>query len=331
MKKNFITYLLFVLCSVSVFGQNLPSLLIDNVSTQFSDVSLPYWLKAGQTINIGTNAQSVSILEFTVNGSNLEFSQTIALKTAQTVPANKVWKIEAIGLKSENSAIPASTFIGSGTSSSSTASLPTIFQSPKKFETPGTYSWTVPPGVTSICIEAWSGGGGGGGSAATNAAYEAYPGGGGGGGGYAYQCFTVVQGTVYDVNIGAGGQGAKNSTSDGLSGGSSSVGNLIQVIGGEGGKKLSASITGGNGGLGGYSSNNTFTITGSNGANGGYSFNGDGKGGNGANGGDGGVINMSTCVGVIGNIPSGGGSGAKCSGNTAIGGYGARGQIYIYW
>ena len=40
---------------------------------------------------------------------------------------------------------------------------------------------------------------------------------------------------------------------------------------------------------------------------------------------------MSTCVGVIGNIPSGGGSGAKCSGNTAIGGYGARGQVYIYW
>ncbi len=320
MKKNFITYLLFVLCSLSVFGQNLPSLLIDNVSTQFSDVSLPYWLKAGQTINIGTNAQSVSILEFTVNGSNLEFSQTIALKTAQTVPANKVWKIEAIGLIGQNSAIPLSYSISSSGSGSSSTSLPTIFQSPKKFETPGTYNWKVPPGVTSICVEVWGAGGGG----ASN--YGSILSGGGGGGGYGYQCYTVVPGTNYIVTIGSGGSGGVNGFCGG-NGGASSFENLISASGGSGGVSITAycGTTNSAGGIGGYSVN-TFNATGSNGSNG----SAGGSGGNGGNGGNGGVVVSGN--GTAGNAPGGGGSsGIGSSSNSATGGNGARGQVYIYW
>ena len=92
MRNSLFSFLLVISSSVSIFGQNLPSLIIDNVSTQFSEISLPYWLKAGQTINIGTNVQSVSILEFTVNESNLMFSQTIALKMNKQFQLTKYGK-----------------------------------------------------------------------------------------------------------------------------------------------------------------------------------------------------------------------------------------------
>jgi hypothetical protein len=322
MRNTLITYLLFIICSISALGQNLPSLLIDNLSTQFSESSLPYWLKAGQTINIGNNAQSVSIIEFTINGVNLEFTQIITLTTAQTVPANKVWKIEAIGLIAANSSIPSSIFSGSGTSSSA-ASLPTIFQSPKKFEIPGTYNWTVPPGITSICIEVWSGGGGGGGASYGGLA------GGGGGGGYAYQCFTVVPGTTYSVNVGSGGTAGTSVSTDGTSGGNSSFGNLVVVTGGAGGGKNSGGANDGIGGLGGNSSS-TFAIPGNNGSNGTWSATApsNGNGGNGANGGNGGKT-IVVGSGQPGDAPGGAGSGGRNAG--ANGGAGARGQVYIYW
>jgi hypothetical protein len=130
--KNYIFTLIVVLgCTITVLGQNSPSLLIDSVSPQFSNVSLPYWLKTGQTINIGTNAKSVSILEFTVNGTALEFSQAVALNSSQIVPVNKVWKIEGIGLVELNTSMPSSS-TSLGGFPNSVAQLPTIFQSPKK-------------------------------------------------------------------------------------------------------------------------------------------------------------------------------------------------------
>ena len=70
------------------------------------------------------------------------------------------------------------------------------------FETPGRYTWIVPPGVTSISVMAVGAGGGGaigyignGGSAN-----------GGGGGGYAYMYnYSVTPGTGYTIQVGAGG------------------------------------------------------------------------------------------------------------------------------
>ena len=289
--KNYIFTLVIALgCVFSALGQNTPSLLIDNVSTQFSNVSLPYWLKAGQTIDIGTNAKSVSILEFTVNGTALEFSQAVALTSSQTVPANKVWKIEGIGLIDTNISLPSSSTTLGG--ANSVALLPSIFQSPKKFETPGTYNWKVPPGVTSICVEVWGGGGSG--------CFYGSGSGGGGGGGYGYQCFTVIPGTNYIVSVGG-------------TNGTSSVGALISATGGLNGNLSNT------GGLGGTSSA-TFNIAGGN--------SGGSTGGNGGNGGDGGkLFCQSSCSTNAGSIPGGGGSGPY----NYDGGTGARGQVYIYW
>jgi len=61
-------------------------------------------------------------------------------------------------------------------------------------------SWTAPPGVTRVLIEAWGAGGGGGGGSQSGT-------GGGGGGGGAYQrgIVVVTPGTTYDVVLGVGG------------------------------------------------------------------------------------------------------------------------------
>lgn len=322
MKNYLFTLITLLSCTITVLSQNSPSLIIDNISTQFSNVSLPYWLKAGQTINLGTNAKSLSILEFTVNGTALEFSRAVSLNSVQTVPANKVWKIEGIGLVESNISLPTSTST-TGSSTASVAQLPTIFQSPKKFETPGTYNWKVPPGVTSICIEVWGAGGGG------SYGGGGYSGGGGGGGGYGYQCFTVVSGTNYLVTVGAGGIE--------ISGGNSSVGSLLTAFGGSQGTVTSTNGIGGVGGNATSNSSGLYLYDGGNGGNGIF-YNGNlnsstslggngGIGGNGSPGGIGKTNSGGTSGGGNGTALGGGGGGGFYS----SGGSGARGQVYIYW
>ena len=66
----------------------------------------------------------------------------------------------------------------------------------QEFTTPGTYSWTAPAGVTSVCVVAVGGGGGAG----------LYNGGGGGGGALAYKNnISVTPGQSYTVIVGAAG------------------------------------------------------------------------------------------------------------------------------
>lgn len=325
MKKTITVSLLLYVTILT--AQNSTSLVIDNISNQFSNISLPYWLKSGQTIDLGTNAKSVSIIEFTVNGIALEFSQVISLTSVQTVPQNKVWKIEGIGEILQNSFIPPSNGLSSsGASYSSTSNLPTIYQSPLKYDVPGTYNWQVPPGITFVCIEVW--GGGGGGANVTNNQNS----GGGGGGGYGYQCFNVLSGTSYTITVGGGG-------SSSLSGGSSSVGSLISASGGSPGSFATNCISA-SGGTGG-TSNASFNIVGGTGGIGtgcpatfdGIGFGGKGgKGGNGGNGG--GPVDWGS-NGSPGIAPGGGGGGvytAPLINNTPrLGGPGARGQVIIYW
>jgi hypothetical protein len=86
-----------LLCSNLLFAQNDPILLIDNDTVSMkSGLSLPYWLKAGQTIALGTNVKSASVVEFTIDSNELQFSNIISVKSLQTVPTGKAWKIEAI-------------------------------------------------------------------------------------------------------------------------------------------------------------------------------------------------------------------------------------------
>jgi hypothetical protein len=330
MRNNIFTFLLFLSCSISIFGQNLPSLLIDNVSTQFSNVSLPYWMKAGQTINIGTNAKSVSILEFTVNGSSLEFSQAISLTSLQTVPSNKVWKVEAIGLAELNTLIPSFYGLSNSSTTTSSSNLPTIYQSPLKYETPGTYNWKVPPGISVVCIEVW--GGGGGGPGVNLAGHHSA---GGGGGGYGYGCFTVVEGATYSVVVGGGGGAPSPPVGPATNGGTSSVGTLIYATGGTagGGPSNSSNCSGMTGGVGG-TSNGTYSINGQNGGNSMPCSSLSGNGGNGGNGGIGGAGIYAQGTGTPGLNPGGGGSGSLNSPTGAtlrLGGYGGNGKVVIYW
>ena len=323
---TFVLIIFFFLRSNS-YAQKTPSLIIDSTEIQFTDVSLPFWLKSGQSVGLGVNAKIVSVLEFTVNGTALDFSRVLTLTNKQTVPTNKAWKIEGIGL---NKVDTLTSFgppqILSNSSTNNSGNIPFILQSPVKFENAGTFSWKVPPGVTSIWIEVWGAGGQGGTLGSTSASVSS----GGGGGAYGYGRFTVVPGTLYIVTVGAGG----NVTINSGSGGSSSVGNLISASGGAKGGFV---ILGGscNALLGGSagSSSASFNLSGEAGVSS-LPCNGPliGRGGNAANGGIGGTANNGGSTGGNGQNPGGGGGGAFNTNSGGVsGGLGGRGQVYIYF
>jgi hypothetical protein len=119
-----------LLCSNLLFAQNDPILLIDNDTVSMkSGLSLPYWLKAGQTIALGTNVKSASVLEFTIDSNELQFSNIISVKSLQTVPTGKAWKVEAIACTT-NTANTGDVLTWNGSnwvaSASNAASKPTV-------------------------------------------------------------------------------------------------------------------------------------------------------------------------------------------------------------
>ncbi|MBK6815953.1 MAG: hypothetical protein IPG82_10990 [Saprospiraceae bacterium] len=128
-----------------------------------------------------------------------------------------------------------------------------------KYAIAGAYTYTVPPGVTCIQVEAWGAGGGGGSGTGDRK-------GGGGGGAYARSLLTVVPGTNYVVKVGAGG-------AIGVAGDSSKFGTLVIALGG-------GSNTGSTGGTGGSTINSVGQVKQS-GGNGGTGPNNGGGGGGG--------------------------------------------------
>lgn len=155
-----------------------------------------------------------------------------------------------------------------------TVTVPVI-QGQVEFTTPGTYSWTVPTGVTAISAVV-IGGGGGGADASNN--------GGGAGGGLRYRnAISVTPGESITVVVGAGGPqfsftngGESNINRSGTSlvyaeGGQS--GRYTRTAAGGGGSSIGGSIGGGNGGNGG-AWGGTSTARGGGGGAGGYSGNG---------------------------------------------------------
>lgn len=205
------------------------------------------------------------------------------------------------------------------------------------YTTPGSYTFTVPAGVTSLTIECWGGGGRGGlGSGGAG-------GGGGGGGAYAKKTsLSVTVGENLTVNVGAGatlvavagdtwvkdtftvlakagsnGGGTVTGGAGGLSG--SCVGDTL-FSGGTGGDATDA------GGGGGASSAGSASV----GTNGGSTSSNIGGTGataplNGGNGGNGGDENAS---GVSGSNPGGGGGGSGAGVGTDPG-LGGDGQVII--
>ncbi|QPA60704.1 glycine-rich domain-containing protein [Lysinibacillus sphaericus] len=123
------------------------------------------------------------------------------------------------------------------------------------FSTPGTYSFTVPTGVTRITYRMWGAGGGGGGSSA----YRGYtPGGGGGAGAYVSGFLNVVPGNTITVTVGAGGAGGLPHTDEnteslltGGVGGQSNVSGAPYPAGGGGGGACGYGVNVGRGGGGG--------------------------------------------------------------------------------
>jgi uncharacterized repeat protein (TIGR01451 family) len=209
-----------------------------------------------------------------------------------------------------------------------------VSQTGQEYSTAGTYTFTVPAGVTILTVECWGGGGG-----TRNDGDNAR--GGGGGGAYASSALTVTPGQNYTVTVGAGGAPA---TTTGQSGGNSSFGSLVIAVGGSGGTNnggaggtVAASTgtiryAGGNGGKrekdggGGGGGGSAFSIAaGNNGANGTSTTGGTGGTGtgNGANGGNDGQ------PGNPGQAPGGGGGGRGDNGVT--GGSGASGRVVVNW
>jgi hypothetical protein len=214
------------------------------------------------------------------------------------------------------------------------------------YNTPGTFTFVVPPGVTSITSATWGGGGRGGlreqivGLGSGEAA-------GGGGGGYSLQTLSVTPGQTLTIAVGngssssspggdswvsttanvanafvlaKGGNSVPTNGTTGASGGAASSGiGSVKFSGGNG-----SNVTGGNAGGGGSSAGT--------GANGNNATNNNGAtspadGGNGGNGA------ASAGSGSTGSAPGGGGGGGKtaclllCTGGGS--GNGASGRVSL--
>jgi hypothetical protein len=212
--------------------------------------------------------------------------------------------------------------------------------------------FTVPINVCYVYVECW-GGGGGGGYVKSNIGAS---GGGGGGGAYTYGGYVDVTAvTTVNYTVGAGGTGGiASSTTQGLSGGTTTFNSSTPVVanGGGFGTGTTSGTTGGAGGVGGTGG----TYNGGSGAAGVANSYGGGGGGSGGvalignssssrtaapqvtyggAGGDGGQYTGTGTLGAgtAGSAPGGGGGGAcKYSSLSATdynGGTGGNGQIVI--
>ncbi|WP_281297682.1 T9SS sorting signal type C domain-containing protein [Flavobacterium limnophilum] len=207
------------------------------------------------------------------------------------------------------------------------------FGQSQTFSTPGTYTFNVPAGVTTLNVQAWGSGGGG-----SNPDDKA-----GGGGAFAgSNSLTVISGGNYTIKVGAGatvgtggdgedssfgslviakgGKGGANSGTGGLA--SASTG-AIKFNGGNGG-----SSTGGNGGAGGGGAGGK-SLAGGAGSN--TSDNNGGAGGAGGTtgGGKGGNGGSKNNDGINGSFPGGGGGERGENGSSSGGG--GNGQVILSW
>lgn len=298
------TYLLPTLS----FSQCSPMIKIDgnNIITDENHpagLKLPSWLRNPQTLEKGQYVFSISVIEFTMNGTALDYSQNISVTTVQTVPVGKVWKIESIHKDA--------------TMSQGFTTL---------YSTPGAFTF-IPACSGTYAVKVWGGGGGGSGG---NTSICAGGGGGGGGSGYSEGSFFLIGGSSYAVTVGSGGVGGSNNA-NGTNGASSSVGTIgMSATGGTGG------LTGtpGTGGAGGTGSGGQINYTGQAGANGNSTINsspgnGGTAGGSSNPGGAGGVNGGNGSTGLS---PGGGGGGAayynsSCGGAGGTGGAGANGMV----
>jgi hypothetical protein len=208
--------------------------------------------------------------------------------------------------------------VGNGASSSITADVTNVgincVANTLSFTTPGSYTWTVPAGLTSISVVATGGGGGGGGITGGFSTGSA-----GGAGAIVSSTLTVTPGQVLDIVVGGGGQAGTNGPNGacgagGGGGGSTNVdaGSSDQIIAGGGGG-------GGPGDCGGSAGGNAGG-PGGGGGNGATDPDGAGGGGSGGTGGAGGSDG-----GVSGGNGDGGPGGTGGQNGPYVGGTGGSG------
>lgn len=203
------------------------------------------------------------------------------------------------------------------------------------FSTPGTFTFTVPPAVTTLQVEAWGGGGNGDDDQLAN---------GGGGGGYGKKnSILCSSGDEFLVIVGAGGAVAGAGEDSAFSG--NPTPNYMQVPGGASGASGGAGgstgsgadvdFNGGNGGLdqliGGGGGGGSSAGTGADGGNGADATvllggAGGGAPSGGAGGGGGGDPGSD---GTNGFAPGGGGGSSGTGSSNA--GLGADGQVLLTW
>jgi fibronectin-binding autotransporter adhesin len=140
--------------------------------------------------------------------------------------------------------------------------LSSAYGATETFNTPGTFDWVCPPGVTAIQVECWGGGGAGGAgrkdtTAGTNTSQN---GGGGGGGAYARRAVVpVTPGNTYTITIPAAAVSGTAGTT--TNGGGRVNGGTVTFVGDSG---VTVTAAGGTGGANAYT-----TVNGTVGAGGG--------------------------------------------------------------
>ena len=188
-----------------------------------------------------------------------------------------------------------------------------------EFKNPGTCSWTVPSGVTSLNVFAVGGGGGGGQNVGS---------GGAGGSVGALTSQSVSSGAAVTVNVAAGGTGGQveggscpAACGNGYAGGTtlvSGTGFSLSEAGGAAGNGFTGTYVNAPGGVNG-------------GGNGGVAPNAAGAGGNGGNGTSsyswwGAATGLGQAVNGLNYFAGGGGGGEWSSNTSALGGYGGGGR-----
>jgi len=208
------------------------------------------------------------------------------------------------------------------------------FPQQARFETPGNYTWVVPPGVHSIMAEVYGGGGAGG------TAMVTYNGGAGGGGsGYAREYIATTPGSALVVTVAAGGlSGPAGSVTNGGSGGTSYFASTIMATGGGGGMAGSVEYPGtpelsipGMGYGGDINLQGAYGSSGASGTNltGGYTgYGGLGGMSPGPEGGAGGGMSTGSSMPGVG-FGAGGSGGGSAAGINSPGGNGHDGAVII--
>jgi hypothetical protein len=186
----------------------------------------------------------------------------------------------------------------------------------QRYDTPGSYTFTVPAGITLLFVQVW----GAGGSGAVQYGTDDLTGGGAGGGGYAEGWLATTPAANHLVTVGQGGQGIPPNTGlNGYPGTSSSFGTFATAGGGTSGYVDAAHC-----GVGGTATGGQFRQQGGPGEDWGQIR----KCCNGGNGACGGGAGGHHGVLVNGQAPGGGGGGGNASG---YGGAGGNGSVIVRW